>query len=147
MSERANELTLLVDTGKTVADPDEDIRGWEVVDDTGEGIGSVDELLVDEATERVHFLRVKHGGILGFGASASFIPVEAITRIESGTVTIDRSREWVAGAPVYDPALTDQIAYYDRLYGYYGYAPFWVGGYIYPTLPVAGRRLGPDNQE
>lgn len=139
MPEHAHELTLLVDTGKTVADPDEDIRGWTVVDNTGEEIGSVDELLVDEQTERIHFLRVKHGGILGFGASTSFIPVEAVAGVRAGTVSIDRSREWVAGAPVYDPALIGQIDYYDRLYGYYGYAPFWVGGYIYPTLPVAGR--------
>jgi sporulation protein YlmC with PRC-barrel domain len=134
VTERSNPATLtrLADTGRTVADPAEDIRGMKVVDTTGEDLGKVDDLLVDRETERVHVLRVEHGGILGFGATPTFVPVEAVTRVDEDTVHIDRSREQVAGAPAYDPDLADETTYYDTLYGYFGYTPFWTGGYTYP---------------
>ncbi|HEX4389948.1 MAG TPA: PRC-barrel domain containing protein, partial [Mycobacterium sp.] len=73
---------------------------------------------------------VEHGGILGFGATASFVPVEAISKITDDTVYIDRLSTDVANAPPYDPELQDQADYYSSMYGYYGYAPFWGTGYM-----------------
>lgn len=54
----------------------------------------------------------------------SLIPVEAITKIGDKVVTVNQTRERVVGAPVYDPSLVDD-RYYDSLYGYYGWAPYW----------------------
>ncbi|GAB2584794.1 hypothetical protein Aab01nite_53720 [Paractinoplanes abujensis] len=126
MSERsAATLTRLGDTDQTFADPADDIRGRRVKDLDGEDLGKIDELLVDSDERRVRLLRVEHGGILGFGASASFIPVEAVRDITENVVVIDQSRQRVAEAPPYDPDLVDQDAYYQDLYGYYGYTPFW----------------------
>ncbi len=118
-------LRKLSDTGETVASSDEDVRGRKVLDDTGEEIGAVDGLMVDDE-EKVRFLRVESGGFLGLGGTHVMIPVEAITRVMPHAVSIDRGREHLRGAPRYDPALvedTDQ-EYWGGVYGYYGVAPY-----------------------
>ena len=132
-------LIRLSDTGQTVAEPEQDVRGRAVRDRDGEDLGKVDDLLIDEREHRVRFLRVEHGGILGFGTTPSFVPVEAITRIDDD-VHVDRARDVVADAPRYDPELADDTAYYNDLYGYYGYAPFWGPGLIVPPPSVRNRQ-------
>lgn len=39
----------------------------------------------------------------------------------------------MAEAPQYDPALIDGGKYFIDLYGYYGYSPYWLPGYVAPT--------------
>ncbi len=118
----------------TPSDPAQDIRSRRVVDSDGQSLGKIDGLLVDDREEKVRFLRVEFGGFLGIGETKSLIPVEAITKIGDKVVTVNQTRERVVGAPVYDPSLVDD-RYYDRLYGYYGWAPYWGNGYIYPPYP------------
>ena len=126
-------LIKLSDSDQTVT-AEEDIRGLNVKDKDGEDLGQIDALLIDDAEKKVRFLVVASGGFLGIGKEKSFIPVEAITRI-ADEVTIDQSRELVAGAPGYDPELVDEASYYEDVYGYYGYMPYWGAGYAYPTFP------------
>ncbi|PRY20140.1 PRC-barrel domain-containing protein [Pseudosporangium ferrugineum] len=128
-------LVKLSDSGRVLADPAEDIRGRTVADPGGDELGKVEDLLIDEEEGKVRFLRVEHGGILGFGATPSFVPVDAITGITDDTVTVSESRERVAGAPRYDPDLVQGSEYFDQLYGYYGYTPYWGTGYLYPGFP------------
>jgi sporulation protein YlmC with PRC-barrel domain len=146
MSERsAAMLTRLRDTDQVFSDPADDIRGRRVKDLGGEDLGKIDELLVDTDEHRVRLLRVEHGGILGIGASASFIPAEAVRDVTEDIVVIDQSRQRVAAAPPYDPDLVDQDAYYQDLYGYYGYTPFWSLPYgMAPvSVPTPSRRPAP----
>jgi len=119
-------LRKLSDTGETVANPDEDVRGRKVVDSSGEEIGRVDGLMVDDE-KTVRALRVESGGFLGLGGKHVMIPVEAVTRVTPHAVSIDRGRERLRDAPVYDPALIDDRDenYWGGLYGYYGFAPYW----------------------
>lgn len=129
-------LARLKDTGHTVANPDEDVRGRTVKDSTGEDIGKIDDLLIDSEEHKVRFLVIDAGGFLGIGETESFIPVDAVTRITPDEVHVDQSREHIAGAPRYNPDLAvEDHDYYDSLYGYYGYAPFWGPGYVYPGFP------------
>jgi sporulation protein YlmC with PRC-barrel domain len=125
-------LYTLGDRGQTVDRPEDDVRGREVNDKDGEGIGTVADLLVDDQEKKVRFLLVEHGGFLGFGETTTLIPVDAITTITESEVVIDQSRDRVAGAPGYDPDLVDDHPYHSDIYGYYGYAPYWGAGYIYP---------------
>lgn len=120
-------LSRLSDSDQTIANRGDDVRGRKVKDKVGHEVGRVDDLLIDSKERKVRFLRVEHGGLFGFGQTKSFIPVEAITRITDDDVFIDHSREHVAGAPVYDPDLVDDLPYYSGLHGYYGYMPFWTG--------------------
>ena len=128
-------LSKLSDSGQTVADAAEDIRGRKVKDKDGSDIGRVDDLLIDDRERKVRFLRVEHGGVLGFGETKSFIPVDAITRITKDNVYINHSRDHVAKTPRYDPDLVNELSYYGRVFGHYGYMPFWEAGYIYPAYP------------
>lgn len=130
-------LRRLGDSGLTVADPNEDVRGKRVIDSWGEEVGKVDDLLIDDRERKVRFLRVASGGFLRIGESHSLLPVEAITAITDDEVRVSQARDRIAGAPRYDPALADE-GYWGGLYGYYGYPPYWAPGYVptmYPYYP------------
>lgn len=127
-------LVRLKDLGRAVADPDQDVRGRNVNSTNGEGLGTVEGLLVDVDEEKVRLLRVNHGGILGFGTTPSFIPVDAVAEVKKDEVVVDLTKERLEGAPRYDPELTDQRPFYENLYEYYGYAPFWGPDYVYPDF-------------
>ncbi|HET8928433.1 MAG TPA: PRC-barrel domain-containing protein [Microbacterium sp.] len=135
MDDTTHELIPLSDSDKTVSGADEDIRGFEVKDADGEDLGTVDDLLIDDAASRVRFFVVASGGFLGLGEQKSFLPVDAITSIADGEVRIGQSRARIAGAPPYDPALVNDREYGENVFGYYGYTPFWAPGYAYPRYP------------
>lgn len=127
-------LSKLSDIGKTVDGAVNDIRGRDVKDKDGKDLGKVHDLLIDDSEGKVRFLLIEHGGFLGIGESKSFIPVDAITRITKDEVFINHTRDHVAGAPGYDPALINDRAYHAGIYGYYGYEPRWGTSYVYPTF-------------
>jgi sporulation protein YlmC with PRC-barrel domain len=133
----ATTLVKLSDTNRVIADPVDDIRGRTVRDAHGEDLGKVDDLLVDVGEGKVRFIRVENGGVLGIGATPSFIPVEAVTEV-GDEVLINQSASKVADAPRYDPDIVEpaQTDYYDRVYGHYGYVPFWGPGYVPPARPT-----------
>jgi len=132
-------LRRLSDTDFTVADPAADIRDRKVVDRDGEDIGKVKDLLIDDHDRRVRFLEVASGGFLGLGQTTFLLPVDAITRISADTVYVDQTRQHIAGAPPYDPDLmhrdVGERGYYEDVYRYYGYPPYWGAGYTYPSYP------------
>lgn len=119
-----------------VQDPWADVRGRKVLDASGEEIGKVDELLVDDAETMVRLLRVKHGGFLGIGADHFLVPVDAVTSVDDDSVRVDRERARLSDVPGYDPDLAKQPTYYGELYGWWGYGPYWGPGYIYPPAPL-----------
>jgi sporulation protein YlmC with PRC-barrel domain len=129
------ELIKLSDSDQVVGDPAEDIRTRQVRDRDGHELGRVADLLIDPEERKVRFLRVEHGGVLGFGATASFVPVEAIRAVDDEVVHVAEPKQIVAEAPVYDPELVDATEYYHDLYRHYGYMPFWSTGYVYPGYP------------
>ena len=115
-------LKKLQDLDRTVAVAADDIRGRMVKDKDGNDLGRIDGLLVDAVGQKVRFMEVATGGILGLGQTKSLIPVEAITRVTNDEVYISHTREHVAGAPAYDPDLVKKdSAYLSSLYPYYGY--------------------------
>ena len=127
-------LRRLGDSNLTVAFPDEDVRGRPVLDRDGEEVGTVSDLIVDDSETRVRFLEVASGGVLGIGETKVLIPVDVIARITDEAVRIDDTREHVGGSPRYDPTLAGR-PYWENVYGYYGYGPYWVPGYVYPPYP------------
>ncbi len=135
-------LYTLGDRGQTVKGSANDVRGREVKDKDGVGIGKVADLLVDDREEKVRFLLVEHGGFLGFGEKKTLIPVDAVTKITEDEVIIDQSGERVAAAPGYDPDLVNDRPYHASLYGYYGYSPYWGAGYMYPMGIGMGNGTG-----
>lgn len=133
-------LHKLSDEKLTVKDPEDDVRGRKVLDKAGNDVGSVHDLMIDEIDFKVRFLQVSSGGFLGMGGTMFLIPVDAVTSITPDAVHVDQTREHLAGVPRYDPALATGTAdfdpgYYDGLYDYFGYAPYWDPGYRYPAFP------------
>ncbi len=124
---------MLGDHGRTIDGSANDVRGREVKDKNGEGIGRVADLLLDDRENKVRFLLVEHGGFLGFGETKSLIPVDAVTKITEADVFVDQSRERVAAAPGYTPDLVDDRSHHTSIYGHHEYAPYWSAGYRYPV--------------
>jgi len=133
-SQTPHNLLKLSDTDMTLSSAAEDIRGRKVVDTNGEDVGDVDDLMIDDTEKKVRFLRVVSGGFLGMGAQKFLIPVDAIKQIQDNKVIVNHDREKIASSPAYDPDVVDE-QYYDKVYGYYGYSPFWGSGYMYPGYP------------
>lgn len=129
-------LVRLSDTDLVLAGDAEDVRGRDVVDRNGEEVGEVDDLVIDPDERQVRFLQVGAGGFLGIGEDKRLVPVDAVTRIDDDKVHLDKDRTHVADGPGYDPDLVREQpkTYYEDLYGYYGYAPFWTPGYVYPGV-------------
>lgn len=128
-------LVRLSETNLTVADSAEDVRGRTVLDRNREEIGKVDDLLLDKQENKVRFLRVGHGGFLGIGEDQFLVPVDAVTRIDEDHVHIDREKARLGDVPGYSPDLAEEPDYYNRVYGYWGYGPYWTTGYTYPGYP------------
>ncbi|MFI6012581.1 PRC-barrel domain-containing protein [Streptomyces sp. NPDC051243] len=128
-------LTRISDSRQAITTADEDGRGRKVTDRSGNELGKVSDLLVDEEEHKVRFLVTEHGGFLGIGEKKSYIPVDAVADVTEDRVRIDRTRDQVVDTPEYDPELVDRNEFYDRVYQRYGYAPFWGTGYVYPPFP------------
>ncbi len=124
-----------------LADPEEDLRGAEVVDRAGGSIGTVDGLLVDETERRVRFLQVGSGGLLGLGRKTRLIPTNAITAVEWHGVRVDTTVADVADSPAYDPDL-EPAPDFGRYYEFYGLPAYWGVGYVHPMV-LPSRRPGP----
>lgn len=134
--QNAATLRRLSDSNLTIAFPDEDARDRPVLDRDGEKVGTVSDLIVDDAEAKVRFFEVASGGVMGIGETKVLIPVDAVTAVTDDAIRIDQTREHVSAAPPYDPTLAGR-PYWERLYGYYGYGPYWSPGYVYPGYPRA----------
>jgi sporulation protein YlmC with PRC-barrel domain len=132
MNPASGTLMRLGDSTHMLADPGQDIRGRKVVDQEGNEIGKVGDLLIDTEHHKVRLLRVEHGGLFGVGVTPLFIPVETVERVTDDVVGIDQSRRSVAEAPEYDPELIDGDEHMTELYRHYGYAPYWATGHVPP---------------
>ncbi|HEX4401628.1 MAG TPA: PRC-barrel domain-containing protein [Galbitalea sp.] len=115
----------LRDTGQTIADPRQDVRGRTVTDATGMIVGKITALIVDDKEWKVRLLQITSGGRWGARTRTAFLPVEAIHHISSTNVQVDRASTHVSSGPRYDPQTIDQIALFARTYGHYNVAPYW----------------------
>ena len=110
---------------------DEDIRGWSVLDPTGDDIGHVSDMLIDERNLRVRFIEVTPGRFYGIRKLVFLIPFDAITNITNDSVTINQPRERLTQAPAHDPLLIDEKML-NKTYKFYGLMPFWSPEYTSP---------------
>ncbi|HEX2401588.1 MAG TPA: PRC-barrel domain-containing protein [Mycobacterium sp.] len=127
-------LIRIDDTDLTLDEPADDVRGRTVLDRNGDELGEVDGLVIDEQERQVRFLEVGAGGFLGLGEKKLLVPVDAITAIDDDAVHIATDLTHAVGAPAYDPKLVPDRRYYEDLYNYYAYPPFWAPGYTHPRF-------------
>lgn len=125
-------LVPLSQTDQTIANPDLDVRGRDVITTDEEKVGTVEEILIDQEQLHARFLRVSSGGFLDIGQDHFLVPVDVITGTDTGRVRIDRDRAAQTDVPAYDPDLVPEPAYYRNLYLRWGAPPYWGPGYVYP---------------
>ncbi|AGL17187.1 hypothetical protein L083_3677 [Actinoplanes sp. N902-109] len=112
----------LTETGHRAAAPGR-MLGVRVTDRDGNALGTVDDLLVDADARRFRLISVEHGGVVGFGATPSFIPVEAVDAMSRHEIRVGHSSAQVADAPLYDASMMGAGEFCESLYGYYGLRP------------------------
>ena len=123
-------MVALGDSDLVLANDDDDVRGLRVLDPQGHRIGEVDEIVVDEQERRARLLVVTSGGILGFAEDKRLVPVEAVARV-ADEIRLNYTHDDVRHGTEYHPELEDARDFAD-VYSYYGYTPFWQGGYTKP---------------
>lgn len=126
MTERTGKevnLVKLSDSDLVLENPEQDIRGLDVDDSSGEPFGRVADLYVDGKQHRVRFLDVRAGGFLGIGEKNFLIPVEAVLTVDGEKVTVDQSRQKVVDSPPFDASVVPQASYQRDIYDYYGRGP------------------------
>lgn len=133
------ELQKLDDTGLTLDDGRQDIRGRKLVDGAGAVIGHVSNLFIDAGDRKVRMLEIRAGGFLGIGDQHFLLPVDAVTRVEEHVVHVNETRERIVHSPVYNPHLVPAPTreYWEPFYGYYGLPPYWGNDYLYPGFPLS----------
>jgi sporulation protein YlmC with PRC-barrel domain len=108
----------------------ENVRGYEVRDSQNDRVGKVDDLVIEETTGRVRFLKVGDGGFLGIGRTHRLLPVDVVKGVSGDHVYLDVSRMQFDNAPTWR-TLADPT-YVDEVLRYYGTQPFWKPGYQSP---------------
>lgn len=136
-------LVRISESNLDLSDHAEDIRGFKVFDQNNDQIGKVDNLLVDQESNKVRFLEVSSGGFLGIGEKTFMVPVDAIERVGDNEVHIGQTAQHVVDAPAYNPdtVVHDDVVnhgYWNDTYKHWGYDPFWTAGYRYPSYPAYG---------
>ena len=116
------------DSDFVLASSEDDVRGKDVYDAEGQRIGSVDDLYIDGQEREVRFLEVGAGGFLGIAEKHLLVPVEAVTEVTKGRVTIELGRtERVAGPAPFGSKVAPPPADDPRSEDYallpYGYRP------------------------
>jgi sporulation protein YlmC with PRC-barrel domain len=117
--ERLSQSSLMLGTNA------EDIRGCKVYDSSGQEIGKVDDLIVDESERKVRFLQVGSGGFLGIGREHFLMPIESVESVGDNMVRVNQSSDRIAQSPEYNPDLKLDRDQYGSHYDYYGYLPYW----------------------
>src|ERR687893_18216 len=91
--------------------------GYEVYDQSGEKIGKVDDLFVDE-NDQPEYVGVKMGFL---GRSSTLIPWQLVTPDEgSGTLTVATDKETAKNGPAFDDDREITPEFENQVYSYYG---------------------------
>jgi sporulation protein YlmC with PRC-barrel domain len=104
-----------------LADDEDDVRGFVVLDANGHRVGEVNDVMVDDDQWRARLLVVASGGVLGLGAHRHLMPVDAVARV-TDRVRLQHSADMVQQ---YDADALSDPADYAAVYSHYGYTPFW----------------------
>src|SRR5579884_4280805 len=91
---------------------------YDVIDGSGNDIGSVDNVWVDDATDALEFVGVKTGWIFG---QTHVIPIENAQIDDANqTITVPYSEDQIKNAPNFPSDATLSAADEDQIYSYYG---------------------------
>lgn len=102
----------------------ETLIGNDVVNDQGEDLGDIKEIMLDVRAGRISYAVLSYGGVLGIGDKLFAVPWEALTLdTENKRFTLDVAKERLENAPGFDkddwPNMSDQT-WAKSVHDYYG---------------------------
>ena len=105
------------------------IIGDAVVNEYGEDLGKIEDLMIDIERSRVAYAVLSFGGILGIGEKLFAIPLEALRLDpENERFVLDIDRDRLDRAPGFDkddwPDPGD-LGHRREVFVFYGYDPYW----------------------
>jgi len=103
-----------------------DLEDATLVGSNGEGIGDIDDLVVDRSSGHIGFVTLKTGGVLGIGAETRVVPWEALTRTDENEFRISIASNRIENAPQFDSSRIADLnnrQSNQRIYAYYQVQP------------------------
>lgn len=105
------------------------ILGAKVVNEEGEDLGTIEDLVIDTKDNRVAYAILSLGGFWGMGDKQFAIPWEAIAfDISAKTAVLNVDKERLKNAPGFDrdqwPNMTD-TTWGSQIHSHYGLTPYW----------------------
>ena len=94
------------------------LRGTTVIDPSGDKIGRVEEIYLDDQTNQPEWLLVNTGL---FGTKSTFIPMQGVDRADDDAVVVPFEKSRVKDAPHIEPERQLTQAEEAELYRYYGF--------------------------
>jgi sporulation protein YlmC with PRC-barrel domain len=120
------------------------IKKDKVINEAGDNIGKIEELMIDLDNRRVAYAVLSFGGFLGMGDKLFAIPWQALSlRLHEHAFTLNVPKDVLQNAEGFDkdnwPVTRDELS---RTYTYYGYQPYWQTG-VTEQARQAGTSTGP----
>jgi sporulation protein YlmC with PRC-barrel domain len=105
------------------------LTGDSVVNEQGEDLGKIEEIMIDLHSGQVAYCVLSIGGFLGMGDKLFAIPWQAMTvDTDRKVFVLNVDKETLKMAPGFDKNNWPQIDAEDWLlgvYNFYGYEPYW----------------------
>jgi sporulation protein YlmC with PRC-barrel domain len=105
------------------------LKGDKVVNHQGDDLGEIQEIMIDLDRGRIAYAVLSFGGFLGMGDKLFAIPWQAfsVDTVQKRLV-LDTKKELLEKATGFDksdwPNMADPT-WGSKVYGYYGYKPYW----------------------
>ena len=108
-------LVKLDDFEGELDEPWQDVEGLKVFDKSGEEIGTVEDLYVDQDAQAVHLLKVA-------GEDRHFlIPVDAVTTASEDGINVEQDEALIMGSPEFDSDEVPDVETSRAAYEHFGY--------------------------
>jgi sporulation protein YlmC with PRC-barrel domain len=105
------------------------LKGDKVVNQQGEDLGKIEELMIDLDRGRIAFAVLSFGGFLGMGDKLFAIPWQAFAVDPAQKrLILNTKKELLEKATGFDKSDWPNMAnptWGSSVYGYYGYKPYW----------------------
>jgi sporulation protein YlmC with PRC-barrel domain len=99
--------------------------GQKVVDERGDHVGDIDDILVDPNDDSlVRYVIVGHGGVLGIARRRYAVPADAIS-LDNEPARLNVERWQFADAPAYDPGAPFSRKDEQAVHAYFDTRPYW----------------------
>ena len=105
------------------------LQGDDVVNNQGENLGEIEDIMLDVPTGRIAYAVMSFGGVLGMGEKLFAVPWNALTMdADRECFVLDIDKERLKNAPGFDkdhwPSMAD-TSWASQVHSFYNTQPYW----------------------